>query len=184
MLLVIGLAIGMFTMSACDKTGQEVGVIKTDFGEIVVKFLPDAAPKHVENFKKLANEKYYDGTTFHRVVPGFMIQGGDPNSKDADRSNDGTGGPGYTIPAEIRALHVRGSLAAARTDNPLKRSSGSQFYICVVNTPFLDGAYTVYGEVISGLDVMDKIVAVPRDARDNPVSPVRMTVTIENRDVE
>ena len=110
-------------------------------GEIVLRFFPDVAPKHVENFVKLAREKFYDGTTFHRVIPGFMIQGGDPNSRDADPSNDGIGGPGYTIPAEIKLKHERGSVATARQGdqvNPAKASSGSQFFIDVAPRPSLD----------------------------------------------
>ncbi len=174
-------------MSACSgESGpkEEVAVIDTDHGEIVIRFLDDAAPGHVENFKKLAREGFYDGTTFHRVIPDFMIQGGDPNSKDDDPNNDGRGGPGYTIPAEIRARHTRGAVAAARRPdqvNPQKESSGSQFYICVVATPHLDGEYSVFGQVIKGMDVADEIVAVPRDRRDRPLTPVRMEVSIEER---
>jgi len=164
--------------------GYDVAVISTSLGEIVIRFLEADAPKHVENFKKLTREGFYDGTTFHRVVPGFVIQGGDPLSKDNDRSNDGTGGPGYTIPAEIHARHVRGSVAAARTGdqvNPRRRSSGSQFYICVAPLPNLDGQYTVFGHVVRGMDVVDRIVAAPRDERDNPRTPIPMrSVTIRH----
>jgi peptidyl-prolyl cis-trans isomerase B (cyclophilin B) len=161
----------------------DVAVITTKFGEIVVRFLEDLAPGHSANFKKLARQGFYNGTTFHRVIPGFMIQGGDPNSKNDDRSDDGRGGPGYTIPAEIAARHPRGALAAARTGgpmNPQMRSSGSQFYITVAPTPNLDGQYTVYGHVISGMDVADKIVAVPREPSpsDNPYDRVEMSVEI------
>ena len=155
---------------------EEIITLTTSEGVIVIKLDAVAAPKHAENFKKLVKEGFYDGTTFHRVIPGFMIQGGDPLSKDqAKRSEHGTGGPGYTIPAEIGKKHKRGSLAAARQGdqvNPKKESSGSQFYICVVDTTFLDGQYTVFGEVIEGMDVADKIVAKPRDPRDNPKEPV------------
>jgi cyclophilin family peptidyl-prolyl cis-trans isomerase len=165
-------------------SADEVAVIKTTFGDIVLAFYDQDAPLHVANFKKLAREGFYNGCTFHRVIPGFMIQGGDPNSKDDDRNNDGTGGPGYTIPAEIKRNHKRGALAAARLGdqmNPKRESSGSQFYICVGDAKFLDGAYTVYGEVIKGMDVVDKTVAVPRDARDNPSEKVAMTVEIHKR---
>jgi len=165
---------------------EEVAVIDTDYGEIVIKLMDDAAPQHVANFKKLAREGFYDGTTFHRVIPNFMIQGGDPNSKDGDRSNDGTGGPGYTIPAEIRARHTRGAVAAARLPdqvNPQKASSGSQFFICVVAAPHLDGEYSVFGHVVEGMDVADKIVAAQRDRRDNPLTPIPMEVTIEEREI-
>jgi cyclophilin family peptidyl-prolyl cis-trans isomerase len=155
---------------------EEIITLTTSEGVIVIKLDAVAAPKHAENFKKLVKEGFYDGTTFHRVIPGFMIQGGDPLSKDqAKRSEHGTGGPGYTIPAEIGKKHKRGSVAAARQGdqvNPKRESSGSQFYICVVDTTFLDGQYTVFGEVIEGMDVADKIVAKPRDARDNPKEPV------------
>ena len=157
---------------------EEIITLTTSEGVIVIKLDAVAAPKHAENFKKLVKEGFYDGTTFHRVIPGFMIQGGDPLSKDqAKRSEHGTGGPGYTIPAEIGKKHKRGSVAAARQGdqvNPKRESSGSQFYICVVDTAFLDGQYTVFGEVIEGMDVADKIVAKPRDARDNPKEPVTM----------
>jgi len=167
-----------------DATG-EVAVIETDFGNIVFKF-HEEAPQHEANFKKLAGEGYYDGCTFHRVIPNFMIQGGDPLSKDDDRSNDGTGGPGYTIPAEIKVKHKRGSVAAARTGdqvNPERASSGSQFFICVVDLPSLDaGGYTVFGHVIEGMDVADKIVNVDRDSQDNPHEKVEMKrVYIETR---
>jgi cyclophilin family peptidyl-prolyl cis-trans isomerase len=150
-------------------------VIETSMGDITVKLLDDKAPKHAANFRKLANEKFYEGTTFHRVIPGFMIQGGDPNSKDADRSNDGLGGPGYTIEAELGVSHDRGVIAAARQGdqvNPERRSNGSQFYITVAPAKFLDGQYSVFGTVVSGMDVADKIAAVKRDARDNPIEKV------------
>ena len=157
---------------------EDIVTLTTSEGVIVIKLDAVAAPKHAENFKKLVEEGFYDGTTFHRVIPGFMIQGGDPLSKDqAKRAEHGTGGPGYTVPAEIGKRHKRGSLAAARQGdqvNPKRESSGSQFYICVVDTTFLDGQYTVFGEVIEGMDVADKIVAKPRDARDNPKEPVPM----------
>jgi cyclophilin family peptidyl-prolyl cis-trans isomerase len=155
---------------------EEIITLTTSEGVIVIKLDAVAAPKHAENFKKLVKDGFYDGTTFHRVIPGFMIQGGDPLSKDqAKRSEHGTGGPGYTIPAEIGKKHKRGSLAAARQGdqvNPKRESSGSQFYICVVDTTFLDGQYTVFGEVIEGMEVADKIVAKPRDPRDNPKEPI------------
>ena len=171
--------------AAAADTGYDVAIITTDMGQIVLRFMEDIAPEHAANFKRLAREGFYNGTTFHRVIPNFMIQGGDPNSKDSNRNNDGMGGPGYTIAAEIRAPHRRGSVAAARTGdqvNPQRRSSGSQFYICVVPTPFLDNQYTVFAHVIEGMDVADRIVQVPRDSRDNPITPVVMrSVTIEHR---
>ena len=145
----------------------EVAVLQTVMGTIVIKFHEKDAPKTVANFKKLAKEKFYDGTYFHRVITGFMIQGGDPNTKNADPSDDGVGGPGYTVPAEIKLPHLRGSVATARQGdqvNPSKASSGSQFFICVAPLPSLDrGGYTVFGEVISGMDAVDKIVALAND---------------------
>ena len=148
-------------------TMSTVAVIETDFGNIVIEFFPDKAPGHVENFIKLANDGYYDGTTFHRVIPGFMIQGGDPNTKSDDRSSHGQGGPGYTINAEFNDIsHVRGIVSMARTNDP--NSAGSQFFIVVSDSLFLDKQYTVFGKVVEGMDVADKIVNVPRDNLDNP----------------
>jgi peptidyl-prolyl cis-trans isomerase B (cyclophilin B) len=163
---------------------DQVAVVETKFGKIVIEFYDNDAPKTVANFKKLANDKFYDGTTFHRVIPGFMIQGGDPNSKGSDRSTHGTGGPGYTVEAEIKMQHKRGTVATARTGgpmNPQKRSSGSQFFINVKDNNFLNGDYTVFGNVISGMDAVDKIVAVPRDGNDNPNDKVEMKVSITTR---
>ena len=163
---------------------DQVAVIETKLGKIVVEFYEKDAPKTVANFIKLAKDGFYNGTTFHRVIPGFMIQGGDPNSKDNDRSNDGAGGPGYTVPAEIKRDHKRGTLATARLGdnvNPGKTSSGSQFFINVKDNDFLNGGYTVFGKVIAGMDVADKIVAVPRDGRDNPQEKVEMKVTVTTR---
>jgi len=150
-------------------------LIQTSLGDITLELYNDKAPKHVANFTKLANDNYYSGTTFHRVIPGFMIQGGDPNSKDDDRSNDGAGGPDYNVDAEIGMPHERGVIAAARQGdqvNPRKQSSGSQFYITVAKVAFLDGQYSVFGKVISGMEIVDKIVAVPRDPRDNPIDKI------------
>lgn len=163
------------------KSGEDVAVLKTSLGTIVFRFYEKDAPKHVANFKKLASSGFYDGTTFHRVIPGFMIQGGDPNSKDADRSNDGLGGSGTNVPAEFNQnKHLRGTVSMARAQDP--NSASSQFFICVKPTPFLDGQYSVFGQVVEGMDVVDKIVSVPRDARDNPIDKVVMEkVTIEKR---
>ncbi|MDH5510418.1 MAG: peptidylprolyl isomerase [Nitrospinota bacterium] len=157
----------------------EMAVLTTRHGKIKIKFLPELAPKHVESMKKLIKDKFYDGTTFHRVIPGFMIQGGDPNSKDAEnRSMHGTGGPGYTIKAEFNTRsHKRGIVSMARSGHP--DSAGSQFFICVADATFLDGQYTAFGEVVEGMDVADKIVAEPRDRNDNPNERVEMTITLE-----
>ena len=147
------------------------------WGDIVVKFYSDAAPNHARNFCKLASEKFYNGTTFHRVIPGFMIQGGDPNSKSTDRSIHGTGGPGYHVKAEFNdKLHKRGVLSMARAQDP--DSAGCQFFICVADSSFLDGQYTAFGEVVGGMDVVDRVVGVKRDSRDNPLEGVVMTVVI------
>lgn len=202
--------------------------IYTPLGRMVVR-LYDETPQHRDNFKRLVAASFYDSTTFHRVIEGFVIQGGDPNSKDFDSSNDGTGGPGYTIPAEIRPglFHKRGALAAARQGdevNPERRSSGSQFYLVVGRTfdsatldeieaylreqipdphfafpdsirqlyqtvggaPFLDGLYTVFGELVEGFEVLDAIARLPTPRRtgqqappaqlDRPLQPVPMTI--------
>ena len=150
-----------------EKSTGQVAVIETDFGNIVIEFFPDKAPGHVENFIKLATDGFYDGTIFHRVIPGFMIQGGDPNTKSDDRSNHGQGGPGYSINAEFNDIsHVRGIVSMARSNDP--NSAGSQFFIVVSDSKFLDNQYTVFGRVVEGMDVADKIVNVPRDNFDNP----------------
>jgi peptidyl-prolyl cis-trans isomerase B (cyclophilin B) len=161
-------------------SGEEVGVIRVkNQGEIRIRFFPDKAPGHVENWKKLARQGFYDGTTFHRVIPGFMIQGGDPNTKDDNPANDGMGDAGYKIKAEFNDVpHRRGIVSMARGGNP--DSAGCQFFIVVKDSNFLDGKYTVFGEVISGMEVADKIVNVPRDGRDRPLENVVMEkVTLE-----
>jgi peptidyl-prolyl cis-trans isomerase B (cyclophilin B) len=163
------------------KGADSVAVIETKFGKIVLEFYPDVAPGHVANFKKLAQKGYYDGCTFHRVIPGFMIQGGDANSKNDNLADDGSGGPGYTINAEFnKKQHLRGVLSMARTNDP--NSAGSQFFICVADIPHLDGQYTVFGKAIKGMDAVDKIVNLPRNSNDNPGKDAIMTkVTIVPR---
>ena len=153
-------------------------IIKTKFGEMEIKFFPDVAPKHVENFSRLSKEGFYNGTIFHRVIPGFMIQGGDPNTKDpAKKETYGQGGPGYNVKAEFNETpHKRGIVSMARAQDP--DSAGSQFFIVVEDSRFLDSKYTAFGEVVKGIGVADKIVNLPRDARDNPTERVEMTVTI------
>ena len=155
--------------------------IVTDLGTIRV-MLYNETPKHRDNFIKLVSDGFYDGVLFHRVIDGFMIQTGDPLTKDPEKSDwYGTGGPGYTIPAEFNTslTHKKGALAAARRGdaaNPKKESSGSQFYIVqdAVNCSQLDGEYTVFGETVDGLDVVDKIAAVPTDRRDRPVQDIHI----------
>jgi len=136
---------------------NEVAVIKTDMGEMVVEFWPDVAPNTVENFKKLAKKGFYDGTAFHRIVKGFMIQGGDPLTKDASKAAQwGTGDPGYKINAEFNDRpHVRGVISMARGGDP--NSAGSQFFICLGDAPFLNGKYTAFGKLIKGDDVLGKL---------------------------
>ena len=141
---------------------DDVVMMETNRGTMKLKFFPDVAPKHCKNFKKLANSGYYDGTTFHRIIPGFMIQGGDINSRDNDPKNDGLGGPGWTVDAEFNKIpHKRGILSMARGPDP--NSAGSQFFICVADAPHLDGSYTAFGEVIENVHVIDHIVKTPTD---------------------
>ena len=186
---------------SCVQKPEEYAIIETEEGQIVLKFFPDVAPKHVESFKILAREGYFNGTSFHRVIPGFVIQGGDPNSKDGDRYNDGQGGRAgkyygvgeeenpdtWMPPAEFNDRpHKRGTLSMARSSQ--ENSAGSQFFICVDDLPQLDDMYTVFGEVIEGLDTVDRIVdtLTPRKRNsnyqrpdgDNPVFGMFMDVTI------
>ena len=160
------------------KMSGSTAIIETKFGNITLKFFPDVAPGHVKNFLDLAKNGTYDNTVFHRVIPGFMIQGGDPTSKDAaKRRAYGTGGPGYTIKAEFnKNPHKRGTLSMARSQSP--DSAGSQFFICVKDSAFLDRQYTVFGEVESGIEVVDKIAAQPRDPNDNPNERIEMKIKI------
>lgn len=159
--------------------------LHTDFGDMYL-WLHKETPLHRENFLKLAGEGYYNGTTFHRIINNFMIQGGDPNSLDSDTTNDGKGGPGYTIEAEIldTFVHVRGALAAARLPNnvnPTKASSGSQFYIVHKtngSTASLNGQYTVFGQVIKGVEIVDQIIVQPKNSADRPLTNIPMTVSV------
>ena len=162
------------------KATIHVSVGGESWGDIHVNFCPDVAPRHVENMMKLANEKFYDGTTFHRVIPGFMIQGGDPNSKNPDRSQHGMGGPGYRVNAEFNdRSHKRGVVSMARSQDP--NSAGSQFFICVADSKFLDGQYTAFGEVSEGMDVVDRIVGVKRDSRDNPIERIEIKISTDGQ---
>ena len=154
-------------------------VIETGKGEIEIEFLADKAPGHVKNFLDLARKGFYDGTTFHRVIPGFMIQGGCPNTKDASSSKatHGTGDAGYKIDAEFNdTSHKRGVVSMARASDP--NSAGSQFFICVSDSTFLDGQYSAFGRVVRGMEVADAIVNSPRDERDNPNDRVEMKVKV------
>jgi len=147
--------------------------IETNFGKIVFELLPNLAPETVRSFVKLAKTSFYDGTLFHRVIPGFMIQGGDPNTKKPDKSKWGIGGPGYMIKAEFNSKsHLRGIVSMARATDP--DSAGSQFFIVTTDSTFLDRQYTVFGQVIEGMDVADKIVNLPRDKNDCPNQEAKM----------
>jgi peptidyl-prolyl cis-trans isomerase B (cyclophilin B) len=147
--------------------------IETKFGKIVFKLLPDIAPETVRNFVKLAQSGFYDGTLFHRIISGFMIQGGDPNTKTPDKHRWGTGGPGYTIKAEFNSKsHLRGVVSMARAMDP--DSAGSQFFIVTTDSTFLDRQYTAFGEVTDGMNVADSIVNQPRDKNDCPLEDIKM----------
>lgn len=138
----------------------EQAILKTSYGDLTIAFWPDVAPKTVENFKKLAREGFYNGTAFHRIIKGFMIQGGCPNTKDGETGMPGTGGPGYKIKAEFNPkAHVRGVISMARSSHP--DSAGSQFFICHGDARFLDRQYTAFGELVAGDDVLEQIATVP-----------------------
>ncbi len=181
-------ALLMFTLlplysSAADK-GDEMEALKnvrvfieTNLGEIELKFFPEEAPNHVKSFIKFSKEGFYDGTIFHRVIPGFMIQGGDPNTKGTDTSKYGMGGPDENLAAEFNEIsHKRGILSMARSQSP--DSAGSQFFVVVKDSVFLDRQYTVFGEVVSGLDVADKIVNSPRNSSDLPNERIEMKMRV------
>ncbi len=211
LLLLIAL-VGSLIFTSCGGEKYTYAEIETDMGTMKVK-LYNSTPQHRDNFIKLASEGFYDDLLFHRVIKGFMVQGGDPESKGAPLNKSlGAGGPGYTIPAEISAMHIKGALSAARQGdavNPEKRSSGSQFYVVqgkpqssaqldnferqkkikyppairklyeeLGGTPFLDQDYTVFGEVVEGMDVIDKIANVKTQPGDRPVEDVKMKVRL------
>lgn len=178
-----------------DVAKEDYAIISTSYGDMTVKFFEGAAPKHVESFKTHAKNGYYNGTIFHRVIPGFMIQGGDPNTKGDNKASYGTGGYAakyygvgnkddsktWNLPAEFNNIkHTRGILSMARSNDP--NSGGSQFFICATNVPHLNGKYTVFGQVVEGLEIIDQIINLPRDARDNPNRRVEMNVKIEKRE--
>jgi cyclophilin family peptidyl-prolyl cis-trans isomerase len=203
------LAVTWLLASACNREKTAYVLIETEFGNMKA-MLYNSTPKHRDNFLKLAGEGYYNDLLFHRVIRGFMIQGGDPDSRNAaPGAMLGMGGPGYTIDAEIGAPHLKGVLAAARDMNPAKASSGSQFYIVqgqpvddgtltgleqqkgftynptqrqlykeIGGAPFLDGDYTVFGEVVEGIEVIDKIAAVPTATADRPIADVKMKISV------
>ena len=191
-ILLTLLVIGVLFMTI--EKENKVAVISTNFGDMVVEFYPDIAPMHVESFMALVNEEYFNGTTFHRVIPGFMIQGGDPNSRNENRATHGTGGRAgkffglgneedpstWLIPQEFsNTPHVKGILSMARTNDP--NSASSQFFVCHDNANFLDNNYTVFGKVIDGLDIIDQIANVAKDQNDNPLEKVEMSIRITKR---
>ncbi len=179
--ILVGLAVAMLAGGFSPALAEDIAVIETKFGNIELEFFPDKAPGHVKNFKTLAKTGFYNGTLFHRVIPGFMIQGGDPNTKSPDRSMHGMGGPGYSIKAEFNDIkHNRGILSMARSQDP--DSAGSQFFIVVKNAYFLNGQYTVFGKVTQGMDVADKIVSARRDGGDNPLEPISMKISIKPKE--
>jgi len=164
---------------------EQVVLIQTSLGRIVIELDDSAAPKTCENFRKLVADGFYNHTVFHRVIPNFIVQGGDPNSKGGDRISYGQGGPGYTLPAEIKLAHDRGAVAMARLPdsvNPQRESNGSQFYICVAPCPSLDNQYTVFGHVIKGMDVVARISGQSRDKRDNPLTRLEMEASLQPKD--
>lgn len=182
------------TENKTEKQGKDVAIISTFYGDMVVEFFETSAPKHVESFKAHVKNGYYNGTIFHRVIPGFMIQGGDPNTKGDNKAIYGTGGHAakyfgigeesetttWNLPAEFSKIsHKRGILSMARSTDP--NSGGSQFFICAADAPHLDGQYTVFGQVIEGDNVIDQIVNLPRDGRDNPNRRVEMKVKLDKR---
>ncbi len=208
------LAAAVFVLSACSGDNKKYIIIETEYGNMKVELF-NSAPKHKANMLRLAKEGYYDDLLFHRVINGFMIQGGDPNSRNATAETAlGSGGPNYLIDAEIGSPHFKGTLAAARTGdfvNPEKKSSGSQFYIVqgtpqsreslksiahqkgiqyseaqiqkylsLGGTPMLDQEYTVFGEVVEGMEVIDKIASVPTGGADRPVHDVKMKIKLTN----
>ena len=192
LILLTLLVIGVLFMTY--EKENDVAVISTNFGDMVVEFYPDIAPMHVDSFIALINEEYFNGTTFHRVIPGFMIQGGDPNSRNENRATHGTGGRAgkffglgneedpstWLIPQEFSDTpHVKGTLSMARTNDP--NSASSQFFVCHDNANFLDNNYTVFGKVIDGLDIIDQIANVAKDQNDNPLERVEMSIRIAKK---
>ena len=158
----------------CQKSPDFV-IIETDYGSFTIEVDYNSAPKHSENFVKLVKEGFYNGLFFHRIVPGTLVQGGDPYSKDEDPYNDGLGGPGYLIDQEIKLRHIPGAVGAARIKgpaNPELKSNGSQFYICLDQIPLYDGAYTVFGKVVENLEILEKISWEPVDFNDKPKKPI------------
>jgi peptidyl-prolyl cis-trans isomerase B (cyclophilin B) len=195
-ILLAAFAVVVATLAAAyaATVGPEVAVMQIkvgkerDFQQVVIGLYDDAAPATVANFKELCRKRFYNGMRFHRAFPSTLVQTGDPKSRHGAADRSGTGGPGYTIPAEIGRSHVRGTVAMARLPdpiNPSKASNGSQFYVCLTPLPKLDGKYTVFGEVLEGLDVLDFISNQPTDSNDFPLAKIVIrSITIQPRFAE
>lgn len=191
---VIGLLIAALAGGRAATVGPEVAVMQIKVGkekqfqQVVIGLYEDAAPQTVANFKELCRKRFYNGMRFHRAFPSTLVQTGDPKSRHGVADQSGTGGPGYTIPAELGRNHVRGTVAMSRLAdvvNPSKASSGSQFYVCLTPMPKLDGKYTVFGEVLEGLDVLDFISNQPTDSNDFPLAKIVIkSITIQPRFAE
>ena len=194
LLAVIGLFFAALAGGGAATVGPEVAVIQIKVGkekqfqQVILGLYDDAAPATVANFKELCKKRFYNGMRFHRAFPSTLVQTGDPMSRHGVADRSGTGGPGYTIPAELGRNHVRGTVAMSRLAdvvNPSKASNGSQFYVCLTPLPKLDGKYTVFGEVLEGLDVLDFISNQPTDSNDFPVAKIVIkSITIQPRFAE
>jgi cyclophilin family peptidyl-prolyl cis-trans isomerase len=188
---VVAIVLAALGLSSAATVGPEVAVMQIKIGkeralqQVVIGLYDDAAPATVANFKELCRRRFYNGMRFHRVFPSALVQTGDPMSRRGVADRSGTGGPGYTIPAELGRNHVRGTVAMSRlgdTVNPSKASNGSQFYVCLTPMPKLDGKYTVFGEVLEGLDVLDSISNQPSDSNDFPLAKIVIkSITIQPR---
>ncbi len=177
-LILIILAVMIRCSKETQAPADEYIKMETSLGTIIIDLFEAETPLHAANYKKLAEEGALEGIYFHRVIPGFVVQGGDPLTRDNDaRADDGTGGIGERIPAEIGQPHLRGALGAARDNNPQKKSNGSQFYFCLARLAQLDDNYTVFGKVVEGMDVVDQIATLERDPRDNPLESVTIVKT-------
>ncbi|HEY5811345.1 MAG TPA: peptidylprolyl isomerase [Terrimicrobiaceae bacterium] len=193
-LATVAIILTAFEVGLTATVGPEVAVMQIkigkerEFQQVVIGLYDGAAPATVENFKELCRRKFYKGMRFHRAFPSTLVQTGDPKSRRGVADRSGTGGPGYTVPSEIGRNHVRGAVAMARLPdlvNPSKASNGSQFYVCLTSLPKLDGKYTVFGEVLEGLDVLDMISNQPTDSNDFPVAKIVIkSITIQPRFAE
>lgn len=189
--LLIAVVFAAFPATAAN-LGPEVAVLQIQFPkekqprQVIIGLHDDSAPYTVENFKKLIQKKFYNGLRFHRAFPGTLVQTGDPMSRWGQGDKTGTGGPGWTLPAEIRLKHTKGAVAMARLPdkiNPAKNSNGSQFYVCLAPMPNLDGQYTVFGTVLEGMDVLEEISKAPTNSNDFPLPKIRIkSIVLTPRD--